>query len=175
MHDRGYKCLGLARKNKAKVLQASTSEVYGDPLVHPQIEDYLGNVSPVGLRSCYDEGKRCSEALFMDYHRTHNINIKIVRIFNTYGPNMLINDGRVISNFINQAINNKYITIYGDGTQTRSFQYIDDLVDALVKTMKTKDNFIGPLNLGNPHEISMNELASNILKLTNSKSQVKFL
>ena len=166
--------LGLARRNNAKILQASTSEVYGDPLSHPQIEGYFGNVNSIGIRSCYDEGKRCSEALFMDYHRQHKIKIKIARIFNTYGPKMLIDDGRVVSNFINQAINNENITIYGDGNHTRSFQYIDDLVDGLVKTMKTKDNFIGPLNLGNPDEISINELASIILKLTNSKSNIEF-
>lgn len=166
--------LGLARRNNAKILQASTSEVYGDPLSHPQIEGYFGNVNTTGIRSCYDEGKRCSEALFMDYHRQHKIKIKIARIFNTYGPKMLIDDGRVVSNFINQAINNENITIYGDGNHTRSFQYIDDLVDGLVKTMKTEDNFIGPLNLGNPDEISINELASIILKLTNSKSNIEF-
>ncbi len=166
--------LGLARRNNAKILQASTSEVYGDPLSHPQIEGYFGNVNSTGIRSCYDEGKRCSEALFMDYHRQHKIKIKIARIFNTYGPKMLIDDGRVVSNFINQAINNENITIYGDGNHTRSFQFIDDLVDGLVKTMKTEDNFIGPLNLGNPDEISINELALIILKLTNSKSNIEF-
>ena len=166
--------LGLAKKNNAKILQASTSEVYGDPNVHPQGEKYNGNVNPIGPRSCYDEGKRCSETLFMDYHREHNLKIKIIRIFNTYGPNMAINDGRVISNFIMQAIADKEITIYGDGCQTRSFQYIDDLIDGMIKMMHTNNNFIGPVNIGNPHEISMNELASTIMRLTNSKSQIIF-
>ena len=166
--------LGLAKKNNAKILQASTSEVYGDPNVHPQNERYNGNVNPVGLRSCYDEGKRCSETLFMDYYREHNLKIKIIRIFNTFGPNMAKNDGRVISNFIIQAIRNDEITIYGDGSQTRSFQYIDDLTDAMIKMMSTNNNFIGPINIGNPYEISMNKLASIILRLTNSKSQIIF-
>ena len=166
--------LGLAKKNNAKILQASTSEVYGDPNVHPQVEKYNGNVNPIGPRSCYDEGKRCSETLFMDYHREHNLKIKIIRIFNTYGPNMAINDGRVISNFIMQAIRDKEITIYGDGCQTRSFQYIDDLIDGMIKMMDTNNNFIGPVNIGNPHEISMNKLASTIMRLTNSKSQIIF-
>ena len=166
--------LGLAKKNNAKILQASTSEVYGDPEVHPQYEDYNGNVNPIGFRSCYDEGKRCAETLFMDYHREHNLKIKIIRIFNTYGPNMAINDGRVISNFVMQAIGNKEITIYGDGSQTRSFQYIDDLIDGMIKMMNTNNNFIGPVNIGNPHEISMNKLASIIVRLTNSKSQIIF-
>ena len=166
--------LGLAKKNNAKILQASTSEVYGDPNVHPQLEKYNGNVNPIGTRSCYDEGKRCSETLFMDYHREHNLIIKIIRIFNTYGPNMAINDGRVISNFIMQAIRDKEITIYGDGCQTRSFQYIDDLIDGMIKMMDTNNHFIGPVNIGNPHEISMNELASIIIRLTNSKSQIIF-
>ena len=166
--------LGLAKKNKAKILQASTSEVYGDPDIHPQIEGYNGNVNPIGHRSCYDEGKRCSETLFMDYHREHKLNIKIVRIFNTYGPNMAINDGRVISNFINQALNQKEITINGNGNQTRSFQYIDDLIEGMIKMMNTKKTFIGPVNLGNPNEISMNELASKVLKLTESESKVIF-
>ena len=166
--------LGLAKKNNAKILQASTSEVYGDPAVHPQPEDYNGNVNPIGPRSCYDEGKRCSETLFMDYHREHNLKIKIIRIFNTYGPNMAINDGRVISNFVMQAINDKEITIYGDGSQTRSFQYIDDLIDGMIKIMDTNNNFIGPVNIGNPHEISMNKLASTIMRLTNSKSKIIF-
>ena len=166
--------LGLAKKNNAKILQASTSEVYGDPNVHPQDERYNGNVNPIGLRSCYDEGKRCSETLFMDYHREHNLKIKIIRIFNTYGPNMAKNDGRVISNFVMQAIKNEKITIYGDGSQTRSFQYIDDLIDAMIKMMDTNNNFIGPINIGNPHEISINKLASTILRLTNSKSQIIF-
>ena len=166
--------LGLAKKNNAKILQASTSEVYGDPEVHPQDERYNGNVNPVGLRSCYDEGKRCSETLFMDYHREHNLKIKIIRIFNTFGPNMAKNDGRVISNFVMQAIRNEEITIYGDGSQTRSFLYVDDLIDAMIKMMDTSHNFIGPINIGNPHEISMNKLASTILRLTNSKSQFIF-
>ena len=166
--------LGLAKKNNAKILQASTSEVYGDPNVHPQVEKYNGNVNPIGPRSCYDEGKRCSETLFMDYHREHNLKIKIIRIFNTYGPNMAINDGRVISNFIMQAIRDKEITIYGDGCQTRSFQYIEDLINGMIKMMDTNNNFIGPVNIGNPHEISMNELASKIMRLTNSKSQIIF-
>ncbi len=166
--------LGLAKKNNAKILQASTSEVYGDPNVHPQVEKYNGNVNPIGPRSCYDEGKRCSETLFMDYRREHNLKIKIIRIFNTYGPNMAINDGRVISNFVMQAIRNNQITIYGDGSQTRSFQYIDDLIDGMIKMMDTNNNFIGPINIGNPHEISMNKLASKIIRLTNSKSQIIF-
>ena len=166
--------LGLAKKNNAKILQASTSEVYGDPNIHPQDESYNGNVNPIGLRSCYDEGKRCSETLFMDYHREHNLNIKIIRIFNTFGPNMAKNDGRVVSNFIMQAIRNEEITIYGDGNHTRSFQYVDDLIDAMIKMMDTNNNFIGPINIGNPHEISVNKLASTILRLTNSKSQIIF-
>ena len=167
--------LGLAKKNNAKILQASTSEVYGDPEIHPQTEKYNGNVNPLGYRSCYDEGKRCSETLFMDYYREHNLNIKIVRIFNTYGPNMAINDGRVVSNFINQSLNQKEITINGDGNQTRSFQYIDDLIDGMIKMMETENSFIGPVNLGNPNEISMNQLASKVLKLTQSKSRLVFM
>ena len=167
--------LGLAKKNNAKILQASTSEIYGDPEIHPQTEEYNGNVNPLGSRSCYDEGKRCSETLFMDYYREHNLNIKIVRIFNTYGPNMAINDGRVISNFINQALNQKEITINGNGSQTRSFQYVDDLIDGMTKMMETEKSFIGPVNLGNPNEISMNELASKVLKLTQSKSRLVFM
>jgi len=167
--------LGLAKKNNAKILQASTSEVYGDPEIHPQTEKYNGNVNPLGYRSCYDEGKRCSETLFMDYYREHNLNIKIVRIFNTYGPNMAINDGRVVSNFINQSLNQKEITINGDGNQTRSFQYIDDLIDGMIKMMETENSFIGPVNLGNPNEISMNELALKVLKLTQSKSRLVFM
>ena len=163
--------LGLAKKNNAKILQASTSEVYGDPEFHPQSEAYNGNVNPIGPRSCYDEGKRCSETLFMDYHREHNLKIKIIRIFNTYGPNMASNDGRVISNFIFQAISGNKLTINGDGNQTRSFQYIDDLIQAMIKMMSTNDNFIGPVNIGNPVEITINKLASIIVKLTNSKSK----
>tara|TARA_B100002052_G_scaffold269425_1_gene268808 strand:+ start:2328 stop:3278 length:951 start_codon:yes stop_codon:yes gene_type:complete len=167
--------LGLAKKNNAKILQASTSEVYGDPNIHPQNESYFGNVNPIGPRSCYDEGKRCSESLFMDYHREHNLRIKIGRIFNTYGPNMAINDGRVVSNFIFQALKNKDITIYGDGTQTRSFQYIEDLVISLFKLMNSENNFLGPVNLGNPNEISIYNLASKIIDLTDSDSKVVFL
>ena len=162
--------LGLAKKNNAKILQASTSEVYGDPDVHPQKEDYNGNVNTLGFRSCYDEGKRCAETLFMDYKREHNLNIKIVRIFNTYGPNMTKNDGRVVSNFILQALQNDNITIYGDGSQTRSFQFIDDLVAGLIKMMNS-DN-VGPINLGNPIELSMTDLAYKVIKLTNSSSDI---
>ena len=162
--------LGLAKKNNAKILQASTSEVYGDPDVHPQKEDYNGNVNTLGFRSCYDEGKRCAETLFMDYKREHNLNIAIVRIFNTYGPNMTKNDGRVVSNFILQALQNDNITIYGDGSQTRSFQFIDDLVEGLIKMMNS-DN-VGPINLGNPIELSMTDLSYKIIKLTNSSSDV---
>ena len=164
--------LGLARKNNAKILQASTSEVYGDPSVHPQKEDYNGNVNMLGFRSCYDEGKRCAETLFMDYKRVHNLNIKIVRIFNTYGPKMTNNDGRVVSNFILQALNNENITIYGDGLQTRSFLFIDDLVIGLLKMMKS--DFIGPVNLGNPLELSIKNLANKVSKLTNSSSEIIF-
>ena len=164
--------LGLAKKNNAKILQASTSEVYGDPEIHPQTEKYNGNVNTLGYRSCYDEGKRCSETLFMDYHREHKLKIKIVRIFNTYGPNMAINDGRVVSNFICQALNQKELIINGAGSQTRSFQYIDDLIDGIIRMMDSKNEFIGPVNIGNPKEISMNELASMIIKLTISKSNV---
>ena len=167
--------LGLAKKNNAKILLASTSEIYGDPEVHPQIESYKGNVNPIGLRSCYDEGKRCAETLFMDYHREHNLKIKIVRIFNTYGPSMAINDGRVVSNFINQALTEKEIKINGNGNQTRSFQYINDLIDGMIKMMNSKNNFIGPVNLGNPYEISINELASLVIKLTKSNSKVIYL
>ena len=164
--------LGLAKKNNAKILQASTSEVYGDPEVHPQSENYNGNVNPIGPRSCYDEGKRCSETLFMDYYTEHNLKIKIIRIFNTYGPNMANNDGRVISNFITQAISGKKLTINGDGTQTRSFQYVDDLVEGMIKMMSTNDHFTGPVNIGNPNEISMNKLASLIIEISNSKSDI---
>jgi UDP-glucuronate decarboxylase len=164
--------LGLAKKNNAKILQASTSEVYGDPEIHPQKEDYNGNVNPLGHRSCYDEGKRCAETLFMDYKREHNLNIRIIRIFNTYGPNMTKNDGRVVSNFILQALNNENITIYGDGSQTRSFQFIDDLIDGLVKMMNS--DFVGPVNLGNPVELSMKDLATKIINLTNSLSGITY-
>ena len=166
--------LGLAKKNNAKILQASTSEVYGDPEVHPQPESYNGNVNPIGLRSCYDEGKRCSETLFMDYHRTHKLKIKIIRIFNTYGPNMAINDGRVISNFITRALKNKEIVINGDGLQTRSFQYVDDLVLVMIKMMNSADKFTGPVNLGNPVEITINELAEAVIKYTKSKSKISY-
>jgi UDP-glucuronate decarboxylase len=162
--------LGLAKKNNAKILQASTSEVYGDPDVHPQKEDYNGNVNTLGFRSCYDEGKRCAETLFMDYKREHNLNIAIVRIFNTYGPNMTKNDGRVVSNFILQALQNDNITIYGDGSQTRSFQFIDDLVEGLIKMMNS--DIVGPINLGNPIELSMTDLAYKVIKLTNSSSNI---
>ncbi len=166
--------LGLAKKNKAKILQASTSEIYGDPELHPQTEEYNGNVNSLGNRSCYDEGKRCSETLFMDYYREHNLIIKIVRIFNTYGSNMAVNDGRVVSNFICQALKGEYITINGDGKQTRSFQYIDDLIDGIIKLMNSENNFIGPVNIGNPNEISMNELALKVLKLSDSKSKITY-
>jgi len=162
--------LGLAKKNNAKILQASTSEVYGDPEIHPQKEDYNGNVNTLGYRSCYDEGKRCAETLFMDYKREHNINIRIVRIFNTYGPNMKKNDGRVVSNFILQALKGEDITVYGDGSQTRSFQFIDDLVEGLLKMMNSDS--VGPINLGNPIELSMKDLATMVIRLTNSSSSI---
>ena len=162
--------LELAKKYNAKILQASTSEVYGDPLVHPQIESYWGNVNPIGIRSCYDEGKRCAETLMMDFHRAFNIDTKIIRIFNTYGPNMDPEDGRVVSNFIIQALKNEDITIYGDGKQTRSFCYVDDLVDGLIKMMES--NHIGPINLGNPSERTIIDFAELIIKLTNSKSKI---
>ncbi len=164
--------LGLAKRVKAKIFQASTSEVYGDPEVHPQIESYWGRVNPIGLRSCYDEGKRCAETLFFDYHRQHDINIKVARIFNTYGPRMHPNDGRVVSNFIVQALKNEPITLYGDGEQTRSFCYVDDLIDGFVKFMATPNEFLGPINLGNPVEFRMRELAEMVLKLTNSHSTI---
>tara|TARA_Y100001954_G_scaffold239581_1_gene315991 strand:- start:11074 stop:12024 length:951 start_codon:yes stop_codon:yes gene_type:complete len=166
--------LGLAKRNNAKILQASTSEVYGDPVVHPQNESYNGNVNPIGIRSCYDEGKRCSESLFMDYHREHNLKIKIARIFNTYGPNMAINDGRVVSNFIIQALKNNYITINGDGKQTRSFLYVRDLINALIKLMQTEDSFVGPINLGNPSEIKIDDLAKRVIQLVDSNSKIKY-
>ena len=166
--------LGLAKRIKAKILQASTSEVYGDPELHPQPESYWGNVNPIGRRSCYDEGKRCAETLFMDYHYQNKVNIKIVRIFNTYGPKMHPHDGRVVSNFIMQALANKDITIYGDGSQTRSFQYIDDLTGAMVGIMATSDSFTGPVNLGNPNEFTILELAKIIIRLTTSKSKIVF-
>ncbi len=166
--------LGLAKRTGATILQASTSEVYGDPEIHPQTEDYWGRVNPIGIRSCYDEGKRCAETLFFDYHRQHQLQIKIVRIFNTYGPRMALNDGRVVSNFIVQALLNKDITIYGDGSQTRSFCYVDDLVDAMVSMMNSPKDVLGPINIGNPAEHSMLELAEIILKLTESKSKLVF-
>lgn len=166
--------LGLAMRLNAKMLQASTSEVYGDPIVHPQPESYWGNVNPVGCRSCYDEGKRCAETLCMDYHRQNKVRVKIIRIFNTYGPRMLPNDGRVVSNFVLQALSNKDITIYGDGKQTRSFQYIDDLIEGMVRMMDTEDDFTGPVNLGNPNEFSVLELAQRIIKLTGSSSKIVF-
>ena len=166
--------LGLAKRLKARILQASTSEVYGDPKVHPQTEDYWGHVNPIGPRSCYDEGKRCAETLFFDYHRQHRLRIKVVRIFNTYGPRMHPNDGRVVSNFIVQALQGEPITIYGDGSQTRSFCYVDDLIDAFIRMMDTPDDFPGPVNIGNPGEFTMLELAERVLKLTGSKSKIEF-
>ena len=166
--------LGLAKRLKIKILQASTSEVYGDPEVNPQEEGYWGRVNPIGIRSCYDEGKRCAETLFFDYNRQNKVKIKVVRIFNTYGPNMQTNDGRVVSNFIVQALTNKNITIYGDGTQSRSFCYIDDLIEGLISMMSTDDSITGPINLGNPHEISIKDLAKKIIELTNSKSTIVF-
>jgi UDP-glucuronate decarboxylase len=166
--------LGLAKRIKAKILQASTSEVYGDPQIHPQPESYWGHVNPIGSRSCYDEGKRCAETLFMDYHLQNKVNIKIVRIFNTYGPRMHPNDGRVVSNFIVQALKGQDITIYGDGKQTRSFQYVDDLVEGMMRMMKTGDEFQGPVNIGNPGEFTMLELAETIIRLTKSKSKITF-
>lgn len=167
--------LGLAKRTKAKVFQASTSEVYGDPTVHPQEESYWGNVNPIGIRSCYDEGKRCAETLFFDYHRQHNVKIKIARLFNTYGPRMHPNDGRVVSNFIMQALQNKSITIYGDGSQTRSFCYVDDLIDVIIKIMATDDDVTGPMNIGNPKEFTILELAQSVIDLTSSKSTIEFL
>lgn len=166
-----YNMLGLAKRTGAKILQASTSEVYGDPLIHPQTEEYWGNVNPIGVRSCYDEGKRAAETLFMDYVRIHNVDAKIVRIFNTYGPRMAANDGRVVSNFIIQALKGEDITIYGDGSQTRSFCYVADLIDGITKMMDS--NFRGPFNLGNPNEFTMLELAEKVIKLTDSKSKIK--
>jgi UDP-glucuronate decarboxylase len=166
--------LGLAKRMRAKILQASTSEIYGDPEVHPQQENYWGHVNPIGLRSCYDEGKRCAETLFFDYHRQHNLRIKVARIFNTYGPRMHPNDGRVVSNFIVQALRNEDISIYGDGSQTRSFCYVDDLIDGLLALMKSDQKVTGPINLGNPSEFSILELAEKILALTESKSTIVF-
>jgi len=166
--------LGLAKRLKARILQASTSEVYGDPLVHPQPETYLGSVNPIGPRACYDEGKRCAETLFFDYHRQYGLKIKVARIFNTYGPRMHPNDGRVVSNFILQALRGDPITIYGNGCQTRSFCYVDDMVDGMIKLMNSQDAITGPINLGNPEEITMLELANKIIKLTNSPSEIVF-
>jgi len=167
--------LGLAKRLRAKILQASTSEVYGDPEVHPQPESYWGKVNPIGIRSCYDEGKRCAETLFFDYHRQHQLRIKVVRIFNTYGPRMHPNDGRVVSNFIVQALRGQDITIYGDGQQTRSFCYYEDLLEGMVRMMDTRDDFTGPVNIGNPHEFTMLELAQQVIALTNSASELVFM
>ena len=166
--------LGLAKRTKAKILQASTSEVYGDPTVHPQTEDYWGHVNPIGLRSCYDEGKRCAETLFFDYRRQHKLRIKVARIFNTYGPRMHPNDGRVVSNFIEQALKGAPITVYGDGKQTRSFCYVDDLIEAFVRLMATPDDFTGPVNLGNPEEFTILELARKVIANTGSRSEIVF-
>jgi len=166
--------LGLAKRTGAKILQASTSEVYGDPEQHPQTENYWGHVNPIGVRSCYDEGKRCAETLFFDYRRQHNLDIKVVRIFNTYGPRMHPNDGRVVSKFIMQALRNQPITVYGDGNQTRSFCYVDDLIESFVRMMATNSGVTGPINLGNPSEFTMRELAEKILQLTGSKSQLLY-
>jgi UDP-glucuronate decarboxylase len=167
--------LGLAKRTKAKILQASTSEVYGDPEIHPQPEEYWGHVNPIGIRSCYDEGKRCAESLFMNYHAQNCVRIKIIRIFNTYGPRMHPNDGRVVSNFIVQALRNENITIYGDGKQTRSFQYVDDLVEGMIRMMATGDQFIGPVNIGNPGEFTILELAEKVIQLTGAKSKIVFM
>jgi len=166
--------LGLAKRTKAKILQASTSEVYGDPEVHPQVEEYKGAVNPIGPRACYDEGKRCAETLFFDYQRQHNVDIRVVRIFNTYGPKMHPNDGRVVSNFIVQALQNKPITIYGDGSQTRSFCYVDDLVEGMIAMMENEQGLCGPINLGNPSEFTILELAQKVLQYTHSKSELIF-
>ena len=170
----GINMLGLAKRLKVKILQASTSEVYGNPTVHPQPETYWGNVNPIGLRSCYDEGKRCAETLFFDYHRQHKLKIKVARIFNTYGPRMYPNDGRVVSNFIMQALRGEDITVFGDGSQTRSFCYVDDLIDGLVKLMNSSDDFIGPVNLGNPNEFSILDLAEKVIELTGSRSKIVY-
>ena len=166
--------LGLAKRCKATILQASTSEIYGDPHIHPQVESYWGNVNPIGLRSCYDEGKRCAETLMMDYHRQNNVDIRIARIFNTYGPRMAVNDGRVVSNFIIQALKNEPITVYGEGNQTRAFCYISDLVEALIRFMNNDEKFIGPVNLGNPQEYTILNFAKLIIELTNSNSEIIF-
>ncbi len=166
--------LGLAKRIKARVLQASTSEVYGDPEVHPQTEDYWGNVNPIGIRACYDEGKRCAESLFVNYHRQNDVRIKIMRIFNTYGPRMQPNDGRVVSNFIVQALNGKDITIYGDGMQTRSFCYVDDLLEGMIRLMNSREDFTGPVNVGNPNEFTIKELAEAVIELTGSESKIVY-
>ena len=166
--------LGLAKRVKAKILQASTSEVYGDPEIHPQVESYWGHVNPIGLRSCYDEGKRCAETLFFDYWRQHGLRIKVVRIFNTYGPRVHPNDGRVVSNFIVQALGGNDITIYGDGRQTRSFCYVDDLIEAMIRTMNTPNDFTGPINIGNPREFTIRELAEQVIAMTGSRSKLVF-
>lgn len=170
-----YNLCGLARRTGAKILHASTSEVYGDPAIHPQPEAYWGNVNPIGIRSCYDEGKRCAESLAMDYHRLHGVRIKLIRIFNTYGPKMQAYDGRVITNFVVSALKGEDITIYGDGKQTRSFQYVDDLVEGMIRMMATEDDFTGPVNIGNPGEFTMLELAEKVLRLTGSKSKLVHL
>jgi UDP-glucuronate decarboxylase len=167
--------LGLAKRVKAKILQASTSEVYGDPKIHPQPESYWGNVNPIGTRSCYDEGKRCAETLFMDYHKENNVKVKVIRIFNTYGPRMHPQDGRVVSNFIVQALKGDDITIFGDGTQTRSFQYVDDLIEGTHRMMNSRDSLTGPVNIGNPIEFTMLQLAEEVINLTNSKSKLVYL
>ncbi len=167
--------LGLAKRTKAKVLQASTSEVYGDPEIHPQPESYKGSVNPIGIRACYDEGKRCAETLFFDYHRQHNVKIKVMRIFNTYGPRMHPNDGRVVSNFIVQALRGEDITVYGEGNQTRSFCYCDDLLDGMMRLMNSDDSIIGPINIGNPTEFTILELAQKVIELTNSKSKIIYM
>jgi UDP-glucuronate decarboxylase len=166
--------LGIAKRTKAKVLQASTSEIYGDPEIHPQNESYWGKVNPIGIRSCYDEGKRAAECLMMDYRRQNSVNAKIVRIFNTYGPRMAINDGRVVSNFIIQALKNEKITVYGDGTHTRSFCYVEDLIEGLIRMMNSSDEFYGPVNIGNPGEFTILQLAQKVIKLTNSNSKIEF-
>lgn len=167
--------LGLAKRTHARILQASTSEVYGDPEIHPQPESYRGNVNPIGIRSCYDEGKRMAETLFFDYHRQHAVDIKVIRIFNTYGPRMNKNDGRVVSNFIVQALKGEDITIYGDGSQTRSFCYVDDLIDGMIKMMNSRDGFTGPVNLGNPGEFTMRQLADMVVELTGSSSKIVYM
>ena len=167
--------LGLAKRTHARILQASTSEVYGDPEVHPQPESYRGNVNPIGIRSCYDEGKRMAETLFFDYHRQHDVDIKVIRIFNTYGPRMNQNDGRVVSNFIVQALKGEDITIYGDGSQTRSFCYVDDMIEGMIRMMNSRDGFTGPVNLGNPGEFTMKQLADIVIELTHSSSKIVYM